>query len=288
MQDHLVRILSQDGTLRASAAVTTEMVEQMRLRQGTDPAATVALGRLATGAALLGSQLKDDQRLLLTIEGIGPLQKLHAEADAGGHVRASVKNPVSGLPLREGRLDIAGAVGRAGFLHVVKDLGFGEPYRGSVLLHTSEIAEDLAWYLSTSEQVPSSVALGVYLEPAGEVSAAGGFLIQAMPGGHDSLVALVEERIRELPPISALLREGQSPVQILEQLFEGIPFNEKARTDLIFRCTCSRTQVVQMLRALGKEEIQDLVQKEEQTSVTCEFCKETYTFSRAELEEMSR
>jgi molecular chaperone Hsp33 len=288
MQDHLVRVMSQDGTLRASAALTTNMVEQMRQRQGTDPAATVALGRLITGAALLGSQLKDDQRLLLTVEGIGPLQKLHAEADAGGHVRASVKNPVSGLPLREGRLDVAGAVGRAGFLHVVKDLGLREPYRGSVLLHTSEIAEDLAWYLTTSEQIPSSVALGVYLERDGEVSASGGFLVQAMPGGHDSLIALVEERIKELPPTTTLLREGRSPEKILEVLFEGIPFGEKARTDLVFRCTCSRPQVAGMLRALGRDELQELIVREEETSVTCEFCKETYAFTRAELKEMVR
>ncbi len=288
MQDHLVRILSRDGTLRASAAVTTGMIEKMRSRQGTDPAATVALGRLATGAALMGSLLKGSQRLLLSIEGIGPLQKLHAEADAAGRVRASVKNPVAGLPLREGKLDIAGAVGRAGFLHVVKDLGFGEPYRGSVLLHTSEIAEDLAWYLTTSEQVPSAVALGVYVEPGGEVSAGGGFLIQAMPGGHDSLIALIEERIGALPPLTSLLREGRSPLQILESLFEGIPFDEKARTDLTFRCTCSRAQVIGMLKALGKEELREILEKDEGTSVTCEFCKETYPFSRGEIEEMAR
>lgn len=283
MNDHLVRIVSRDGALRAAAALATSLVEGMRLRQGTDPTATVALGRLVTGAALLGSNLKDRQRLLLTVEGTGPLRRLHAETDAEGHVRGTVKVPVAGLPLREGRLDVAGAVGRAGFLHVVRDLGLREPYRGSVQLHTSEIAEDLAWYLTASEQVPSTVALGVYVEPGGEVSAAGGFLVQSLPGGEDSLLALVEERLKALPPTTALLREGLAPVHILERIFEGIPFLKTAQYDLVFRCSCSRDQVLGMLRALGPEELRHLATRQEETTVTCEFCKEVYEFGREEL-----
>lgn len=283
MNDHIVRIVSRDGTLRAAAALTTSLTEGMRLRQGTDPTATVALGRLATGAALLGSNLKDQQRLLLTIEGSGPLRRLHAETDAAGHVRGTVKVPVAGLPLRDGRLDVAGAVGRAGFLHVVRDLGMREPYRGSVQLHTSEIAEDLAWYLTASEQVPSTVALGVYVEPGGEVSAAGGFLVQALPGGEESLLALLEERIKSFPPPTALLREGLAPVHILERIFEGIPFLKTAQHDLVFRCSCSRDQVRGMLRALGPEELHHLATRKEDTTVTCEFCKESYGFDREEL-----
>lgn len=283
MKDHLVRIVSRDGTLRATAALTTSLVEGMRLRQGTDPTATVALGRLVTGAALLGSNLKDEQRLLLTVEGSGPLRRLHAETDAAGHVRGTVKVPVAGLPLRDGRLDVAGAVGRAGFLHVVKDLNLREPYRGSVQLHTSEIAEDLAWYLTASEQVPSTVALGVYLEPGGEVSAAGGFLVQALPGGEESLLALLEDRLTSLPPTTTLLREGLAPVQILERIFEGIPILKTSEYDLVFRCSCSRDQVRGMLQALGAEELQHLATREEETTVTCEFCKEVYGFDREEL-----
>ncbi|MDX9709201.1 MAG: Hsp33 family molecular chaperone HslO, partial [Trichloromonas sp.] len=164
MTDHLVRILSKDGSLRAVAAATTNLTESIRRRQGTDPTATVALGRLVAGAALMGALLKGDQRLALMIEGSGPLQRLHAETDAFGHVRGSIKNPIAGLPPKADRFDVAGAVGKAGFLHVVKDLGLKEPYRGMVQLYSSEIAEDLAYYLTTSEQVPSTVGLGVALD----------------------------------------------------------------------------------------------------------------------------
>lgn len=283
MNDHLIRILSADGSLRATAAVTTRLVEEIRRLQGTDPTATVALGRLVSGAALMSSLLKDDQRLGLMIEGNGPLQKLHAETDAAGHVRGSVKVPVAGLPLREGTFDVAGAIGRAGFLHVVKDLGLKEPYRGMVQLYRSTVAQDLAYYFTTSEQTPSTVALGAFVEPDGRVSAAGGFMVQALPGGDEALLARLEERLTTFPPTTALLREGLGPLQILERLFAGIPFAVKATTDLAFRCGCSRAQIRHMLASLGKEELQELIVREEETTVTCEYCKETYAFGREEL-----
>jgi len=283
MNDHLIRILSDDGSLRAAAAVTTNLDEEIRRRQGTDPTATVAVGRLASGAALMGSLLKGGQRLALGVEGNGPLQKIQAETDAEGRLRASVKNPLCGLPPREGRFDVAGAVGRAGFLHVVKDLGLKEPYRGLVQLYSSEIAEDLAYYRTTSEQVPSTVALGVTLAGDGSVAAAGGFLIQAMPGGDASLIPLLEKRLAELPATSTLLREGFGPLAILERLLDGIPFGVKGETDLLFRCSCNREQVQGVLRALGREELLQLASTPEATTVTCEYCRETYCFSADEL-----
>jgi len=219
------------------------------------------------------------------VEGNGPLHKLHAETDAAGHVRASVKNPVSGLPLREGEFDVAGAVGRAGFLHVIRDLGLKEPYRGMVQLHTSTIAQDLAWYLTTSEQIPSSVALGVYVEPDGVVSAAGGFLLQAMPPQNEEVISRLEARLATLPPTTTLMRQGLSPLQILERLFEGTPFDVVGQTDLAFRCSCSRQQVRGVLKALPRQERQELLAEGEAT-VTCEFCKEVYRFSGPEVEEL--
>ncbi|PLX83530.1 MAG: Hsp33 family molecular chaperone HslO [Desulfuromonas sp.] len=287
MRDHMVRILTEDGALRASAAVTTALVEETRRRQGTDPTATVALGRLVTGAALFGGLLKGRQRLGLSIEGNGPLQKLQAETDADGHLRATVKVPCPNLPPRDGTFDVAGAIGKAGFLHVVKDLGLKEPYRGMVQLYRSTIAEDLAYYLTTSEQTPSTVALGVYLETEGKVAAAGGFLVQAMPGGDESRLPLLEERLKALPPITALLREGFGPEQILEQIFAGIPFAVKTRTDLAFRCSCNRRQVLNLLLALGKEELLQLARQAEPASVTCEYCKERYAFTAEELEALA-
>ncbi len=283
MKDHLVRILTNDGSLRAMAAVTTDLVEKICRRQGTDPTGTVALGRLITGAALMGSLLKGDQRLALMIEGNGPLSKLHAETDAEGHVRASIKVPVAGLPPKDNRFDVAGAIGRAGFLHVVKDLGLKEPYRGMVQLYSSEVAEDLAYYLTTSEQVPSTVALGVNLGLEAEVSAAGGFIVQAMPGGDESLIPLLEKRLATLPPTTALLKEGRGPVQILEQLLEGIPFSIKNETELSFRCSCSLKQVLGMLQGLGEDELQEMIAQQEATTITCEFCKQVYNLSKDDL-----
>jgi molecular chaperone Hsp33 len=284
----MIRTLSRDGSLRASAAVTTTLVDEIRRLQGTDPTASVALGRLVTGAALMGSLLKGEQRLALMIEGSGPLQKLHAEADAAGHVRGSVKNPVSGVPLREGEFDVAGAIGKAGFLHVIKDLGLKEPYRGMVELYRSTVAQDLAYYFTTSEQTPSTVALGAYLEPDGSVSAAGGFMIQALPDADETTLSLVEARLLALPPTTSLLREGLGPVHILERIFDGIPFNVTGETDLFFRCSCSRSQVERMLRSLGAEELRNLREREEKTSVTCEFCRASYHFSSEDLEAISR
>jgi molecular chaperone Hsp33 len=283
MNDHLIRILSQDGSLRAVAADTSSLTRRICQLQGTDPTATVALGRLVTGAALLGALLKGDQRLALMIEGNGPLQRLHAETDAAGQVRGSVKNPRPGLPPKDDRFDVVGAVGKAGFLRVTKDLGLKEPYSGMVQLYTSEIAEDLAYYLTTSEQIPSTVGLGVNLDESFAVTTAGGFLIQAMPGGDEALIPVLEERLLRQPPITSLLQEGALPLQILKQLFEGIPFAVQTQTALVFRCSCSLPQVARMLRSLDAAEVRSLIEEDQGADVTCEFCKQTYSFTAEEL-----
>ncbi len=284
--DHLLRIVSDDGRLRAAAALTTTLVEEVRRRQGTDPTATVALGRLATGAALLGSLLKGEQRLAVTMEGNGPLRKLFAETDAHGRIRASVKVPEAGLPPREGRYDVAGAIGRAGFLHVSKDLGLKEPYRSMVHLHSSEVAEDLAWYLTTSEQVPSSVGLGVSLQEDWRVATAGGFLVQALPPADQGRLEQLEMHLRQLPSVTLLLREGAGPRRILERIFADIPFRVVGENPLAFHCSCSRKQAVRMLKLLGAEELRTLAERLEETTVTCEFCREVYTFTPAEIRDI--
>jgi molecular chaperone Hsp33 len=283
MSDHLVRLITRDGTLRACAADTTRLVEECRRRQQTDPTATVALGRVATAAALLGGLLKGEQRLALIVEGNGPLKRLQAETDAHGRIRATVKEPLSGLPPREGRFDVAGAVGHAGFLHVVKDLGMKEPYRGMVQLASSEIGEDLAYYLATSEQIPSSVALGVELGGAAEVTAAGGFLLQLLPGGDPDLVERLEARLAVLPPTTTLLRQGVAPAAILDRLLGDMPTTHLGQMPLVFACTCSRQQVAGVLKLLGGTELDHLIADPGEAIVTCEFCKEPYGFDRTEL-----
>ena len=286
MSDHLIRVLTLDGAIRVSVAETTALVEEVRKRQQTDPTATVAVGRLATAAALMGSLLKGRQRIGLTIEGNGPLKRLQAEADAFGRVRATLKVPLAGLPPRDGRFDVAGAVGRAGFLHVVKDLGMKDPYRGLVQLVSSEIAEDLAYYFTTSEQTPSSVALGVELGQQTEVAAAGGFLVQLMPGADASLANRLAERLAALPPTTTMLRQGLPPAAIAARLLEGFPYRELGATPLAFTCTCSYQQALKLLRALGAEELDRMIEDPGEARVTCEYCKETYLVDLATLREI--
>lgn len=283
MSDHLIRTTSGDGCLRAVIALTTDLCETARQLQGTDPTATVALARMATGTALLGALLKDNQRLAMIIEGNGPVQKLHAETDGFGHVRCSIKQPVAGLPPRDNRFDVSGAIGRAGFLSIIKDLGLKEPYRGMVQLETSEIGEDIAYYLTTSEQVPSSVALGVSLDPDAAVQVSGGLLIQALPGCDETLISTVESRLAAMPPISAQLLAGHSSEQILSTIFTDIPFTAHERIPLSFRCSCNRVQVAGVLASLGPDELNDAIATQETIVITCEYCRKTYDFLPEEV-----
>lgn len=284
MPDQLIRIMTLDGAIRVSIAETSLLVEELRQRQQTDPTATVALGRLATAAALMGSLLKGDQRIGLTVEGNGPLQKLQAEAGAHGQVRATLKEPMAGLPPRDGRFDVAGAVGHAGFLHVVKDLGLKEPYRGMVQLVSSEIAEDLAYYFASSEQTPSSVALGVELDQQAHVAVAGGFLVQLMPDAAEGLADRLATRLATLPPTTSMLRQGLSPEALAERLLEGFPYRVLGRTPLNFACGCSRQQTLSLLITLGAEELDRIIEETGEAQVTCEYCKETYQVDRATLQ----
>jgi molecular chaperone Hsp33 len=286
MSDHLIRILTLDGAIRVSVAETTLLVEEVRRRQQTDPTATVAVGRLASAAALMGSLLKGDQRIGLTIEGNGPLQRMQAEADAHGRVRATVKVPLAGLPPRNGHFDVAGAVGHAGFLHVVKDLDLKEPYRGMVQLVSSEIAEDLAYYFTTSEQTPSSVALGVELGQQAEVAAAGGFLVQLMPNADEALTDRLADRLAALPPTTTMLRQGLPPSAIASRLLEGVPYRELGTTPLAFVCSCSRQQTLKLLRTLGAEELDRIIEDLGEARVTCQYCKETYLIEMAALQDL--
>lgn len=283
MQDHLVRVISKDGLLRGMAAVTTGLVMEICHKQQTDLTATVALGRLLTGGALLGCLLKGRQRLALAIEGNGPLGKLSVETDAAGRVRGTIRNPVAGLPPKADRFDVAGAVGKAGFLHVWKDLGLKEPYQSMVQLQSSEIAEDLAWYLTSSEQVPSSVALGVELDSEGEVAAAGGLLIQSLPPGDEGQVEKIIERLQQLPPTTSMLRQGTSPTEVLKQIFEGVAFRMQTEVPLRFYCPCNQGQIEKILISLGRDELQCLAEEQNQTEVICEYCRRQYLFTPEQI-----
>ncbi len=281
--DYLVRIITKDHSIRALACFTTNLVNEACRRQDAYSTAAAALGRSLTGATLMGALLKTGQRVALKFEGNGPLKKIIVEAESNGLVRGYVAEPHVDLPLKAGKLDVASALGKDGFLSVIKDLRMKEPYQGIVKLYTGEIAEDLAFYLAESEQIPSALGLGVYVEPDRTFSAAGGFLIQPLPPVNEEVIDRLMERIPQLPPITELLRDGKTPENVLELLFAGIPFAILEKNALAFRCSCSRERVAETLISLGKKGLSSLAAREEETLVKCEFCREQYAFSQEDL-----
>jgi len=287
MLDYLVRSISIDGSIRALAVVTTELGEEARRRHDLWPTAAAALGRALTGGLLLGALLKTGQRVAIKIEGDGPLGKILVEAESNGAVRGYVSRPHVHLPLRHDKLDVAGAVGRTGVLTVSKDLRLKEPYTGIVRLVSGEIAEDLAFYLAESEQIPSALALGVYVESDGRVSAAGGFLIQTLPPVQEEMLEELIGRIRALPPVTDLLRESRSPEDILTAIYGHLPFRLLEKYAVAWQCSCSRERVERALLTLGAEELLAMAQQG-LTTITCEFCGQQYHLNEEELLELAK
>lgn len=275
--------MAREVNIRGVACVTTNLVDEARKRHGTSPTASAALGRALTGGALLGSLLKKEQRVALRFEGNGPLKKILVEADSRGAVRGYVGVPDADLPPRDGKLDVSGVLGRKGLLVVTKDLRMKEPYSGMVELRSGEIAEDLAYYLAESEQIPSAVALGVYVEPDKCVTAAGGFMVQSFPPRNEEMVEEMIRQIGKIPPVTDLLRRGKSPEQVLEQIFQGIPFDFLLQHDLSFECGCSKERVERALITLGRDEIATILENLGQADVRCEFCLQSYHLSGREL-----
>lgn len=288
MNDYLIRTLSTTGNIRALACVTTNLVNEACQRHNTSVTAAAALGRVLTGRALMGALLKPGQRVAVKFEGNGPLKKILAEAESDGVVRGYVGVPNIDLPLKHGKIDVAGAIGHAGFLTVSKDLRLKEPYKGTVQLYTSEIAEDLAYYFTESEQIPSAVGLGVYVEPNARVSAAGGFLIQALPPAeeHGEVLDALVHRLHAMPPVTELLRAGNTPETLLERLFANLPYQILETQALRFACSCNKQRMEQALIALGHKDLAALIHERDEVEVICEFCRESYVFRRSELERL--
>ena len=287
MNDHLIRVISDEANVRAMACLTTATVAEACARHRTSPTASVALGRALTGGVLLGALLKGRQRVALKFEGNGPLGKIVVEADPMCLVHGYVGNPGADLPLRDGRFDIPGALGRAGLLTVTKDLQLKSPYQGVVNLVSSEIAEDIAYYLTESEQTPSAMGLTTIPDDQGGIAVAGGFLIQSLPPANDAALETLTARIAAMPPLARLLFDGASPKDILDRIFGDIPYEILGHQDVAFHCGCSRDRIEQALITLGGDEIRKLADQPEDTVITCEFCREPYVFTPDDLRRLA-
>ena len=284
MPDTILRATAADGTIRATAIVSTQTVEDARIRHATSATATAALGRSLTAAAVLGAGLKNGQSVLLRVLGDGPIGGVIAQADAEGHVRGYAMHPQADLPQTDHRkLDVGGLVGRRGMLHVTRDLGLRTPYHGSAPLISGEIAEDLASYFAASEQIPSVVALGVLVAPDLKVLASGGLCVQVLPGARPEVIEDVEARARRLPPITQMMNQGRTAEELLAACLGDLETHVVQRTPLAFHCQCNRERVEGVLCMLGVEELEALLAQEGRAEVTCRFCGDRYVLSRDEV-----
>lgn len=284
MNDYMIRATAADGQIRAFAATTRDMVENAKNAHNTSPVATAALGRLMTAAAMMGADLKGEKDLLtLRIEGSGPLGGLLVTANGHGDVKGYAFHPEVMLPPNaQGKLDVGGSLD-LGVLSVIKDIGLKEPYVGQTQLVTGEIAEDLTYYFATSEQVPSSVALGVLMNKDNTVRQAGGFIIQLLPGASDEIIDKLEAKLSGISSITSLLDAGKTPEEILTDILGEFGFEILSKMPVQFHCDCERSRVEKAIISIGKKEIRDMIDEGKEIEVNCQFCNKHYKFSVDEL-----
>ncbi len=284
MKDYIVRASAAEGMVRAFACTMRDTVETAKNAHGSSPVVTAALGRLLSAAAMMGSMMKGEEDLLtLKIEGSGPMKAALVTADNKGNVKGYPFVPDVLLPPNaKGKLDVAEAIG-VGILSVIADTGLKEPYVGQVELISGEIAEDITYYYAGSEQIPSSVALGVLLSRDNRVQAAGGFIIQLLPFCPEEVIAKLEERISALPPITGLLEEGRTPEQILERVLGDMDLQFTDKIPAAFVCGCGKEKIEKALISIGEKELREMAQEEEEIEVACHFCAKKYRFSSTEL-----
>ena len=286
MKDYIVRATAANGQIRAFAASTKEVVETARKDHNTSPVATAALGRLLTAGAMMGSMMKNDTDMLtLQIRGDGPIGGITVTADSHANVKGYVLNPDVILPPKNGKLDVGGAVG-IGLLQVIKDMGLKEPYCGQTILVSSEIAEDLTYYFANSEQVPSSVGLGVLMEKDNTVKCAGGFIIQLMPFAEESVISQLEGNLKGVTSVTALLDKGYTPEQILEELLGNLELEVTDTIDTQFYCNCSKERVERAVASVGRKEIQEMINEGKDIEVKCHFCNTAYNYTVEDLKKI--
>ena len=284
--DQLVRVIAKDAPIKAMAISGTSLVERARQIHDTWPVATAALGRLLMAASMMGNMLKEqDGSVTLRVKGDGPLGTVLAVSDSMGNVRGYVENPAVDVPRKShAKLDVGSAVGPGGTLTVVKDLGLKEPYVGSIQLISGEIAEDIAAYFVESEQIPTACALGVLISPDQTVRAAGGYLIQLLPGADESVISAIERGVARVGAVSAQLDRGLGPVELLQDVLSDFQLEMLETSPVEYRCYCSRERVSRALISIGRDELRSMIDKQGSAELTCQFCDKVYHFSRSDLE----
>ena len=289
MSDYIVRATAANNQIRAFAITSKDLVEEARRRHNTSPVITAGLGRLLSGAAMMGAMMKgDDDLFTLQIKCGGPVQGLTATADAKGNVKGYAEVPDVMLPPNpQGKLDVGGAVG-LGILNVIKDMGLKEPYAGQVALQTGEIAEDLTYYFATSEQIPSAVGLGVLMNKDNTVRQAGGFIIQLLPFTDEKIIEQLEKKITEMKSVTEMLEEGMTPEMLLEEILGDFGLEITDTLPAQFSCNCSKERITKALISIGKKDLQEMIDDGEPIEVNCHFCNTNYTFSIDELKEIAK
>lgn len=287
MKDYLVKATAYNGMVRAYAVCSTETVEEARKRHDTWATASAALGRTVTITSMISAMLKGEDKLTVKLEGNGPTGPIIADGNAKGEVRGYISNPHVDFDLNDkGKLDVARAVGTEGSLSIVKDLGMKENFTGQVPIVSGEIGEDFTYYFATSEQIPSAVGAGVLVNPDLSILAAGGFILQVMPGADEDTIDQIEERISSIPPISSMVRDGYSPEEILSELVGKEELKIHEHLPIQFKCQCSRERVENALKSLGNEEIEKMIEEDGGAEATCHFCNEQYNLNKKELQEL--
>lgn len=283
MSDYIVRATAANEAIRAFAITSHDMVEEARSRHNTSPIVTAALGRMLSAGSMMGVMLKgDDDLVTLQIQGSGPMKGITVTANSKGEVKGFPNVSVVDLPPKNGKLDVGGAID-LGIMRVIKDMGLKDPYVGTVELQTGEIAEDLTYYYAVSEQIPSSVGLGVLMNKDNTVNCAGGFIIQLMPFTPEEVITQLEENLKTLPSVTDMLSAGKTPEQMLETVLAGLELDFKETYPVCYKCDCSRDRVIKSLASLGKEDMDDIINDGKPVEVKCQFCNEAYEFSIEEL-----
>lgn len=286
MKDKIIRGTAKDGMVRFIGGITTNLVNEGIKIHDCTPTSAAALGRMLTGCALMGVQLKGEKEALtLKIDGGGPAGSVTVTGHADGSVKGFIGNPHVDIPLKpNGKLDVSGALGVKGMLYVIKDMGLKDPYVGQVPIFTGEIAEDLAYYFTVSEQTPSAVSLGVLVDTDYSIKAAGGFIIQMMPDADELLADIITYRLQELPPITTLISEGKSIEEIIELVFQDMdPKISNEEVEPAYRCDCSRERIEKVLLSIGEKDLKEIYDEEKEEEIVCHFCGTKYKFSHDDI-----